>query len=106
MGLRFRKSITILPGVKLNLGKTGVSVSAGVRGFRKTFHSSGKVTTSVGIPGTGISYVDTKTRKKKTDNKTTKTTQTKSRTKKQTKTVEPVETVAPVQTTYAPTQTT
>ncbi len=60
MGLRFRKSISILPGVKLNFGKTGMSVSTGVPGFRKTFHTSGRVTTSVGIPGTGIYYVDTK----------------------------------------------
>lgn len=60
MGLRFRKSITLLPGVKLNIGTTGVSVSTGVRGFRKTFHSSGRVTTSVGLPGTGLSYVTSK----------------------------------------------
>lgn len=60
MGLRFRKSISIIPGVKLNFGKTGMSVSTGVPGFRKTFHSSGRVTTSVGIPGTGLYYVDTK----------------------------------------------
>jgi hypothetical protein len=59
MGLRFRKSISIIPGVKLNFGKSGMSVSTGVPGFRKTFHSSGRVTTSVGIPGTGISYVTT-----------------------------------------------
>lgn len=60
MGLRFRKSISIIPGVKLNFGKTGMSVSTGVPGFRKTFHTSGRVTTSVGIPGTGLYYVDTK----------------------------------------------
>ncbi len=64
MGLRFRKSISILPGVKLNFGKTGMSVSTGVPGFRKTFHSSGRVTTSVGIPGTGISYVTTENKNK------------------------------------------
>lgn len=63
MGLRFRKSISIIPGVKLNFGKTGMSVSAGVPGFRKTFHTSGRVTTSVGIPGTGLYYVDTKNSK-------------------------------------------
>lgn len=57
MGLRFRKSISILPGVKLNFGKSGMSVSTSVPGFRKTFHTSGRVTTSVGIPGTGLSYV-------------------------------------------------
>ena len=64
MGLRFRKSITLCKGVRLNIGKTGVSLSTGVPGFRKTIHSSGRVTTSVGIPGTGIYYVDTKNPKK------------------------------------------
>ena len=59
MGLRFRKSITLCKGVRLNVGKTGVSISTGIPGFRKTIHSSGRVTTSVGIPGTGIYYVDT-----------------------------------------------
>lgn len=67
MGLRFRKSVTICKGVRLNFGKTGVSISAGVPGFRKTIHSSGKVTTSIGIPGTGIYYVDTKNVSKKKD---------------------------------------
>ena len=59
MGLRFRKSITLCKGVRLNIGKTGVSISAGIPGFRKTIHSSGRVTTSVGIPGSGLYYVDT-----------------------------------------------
>lgn len=54
MGLRFRKSVSLFPGVKLNFGTTGMSVSTGVPGFRKTFHTSGRVTTSVGIPGTGL----------------------------------------------------
>lgn len=60
MGLRFRKSVSLFPGVKLNFGTTGMSVSTGVPGFRKTFHTSGRVTTTVGIPGTGLYYVDTK----------------------------------------------
>ena len=68
MGLRFRKSISIMPGVKLNFGKNGMSVSTGVPGFRKTFHSSGRVTTSVGIPGTGISYVTTENKNRTTRN--------------------------------------
>lgn len=59
MGLRFRKSITICPGVRLNLGTTGASISAGVSGFRKSFHTSGRVTTTTNIPGTGISHVST-----------------------------------------------
>ncbi|MCD7892058.1 MAG: DUF4236 domain-containing protein [Erysipelotrichaceae bacterium] len=70
MGLRYRKSITIAPGVRLNIGKTGMSVSAGVPGFRKTYHTSGRVTTTVGVPGTGLYYVDTKNNK--TQNKQSK----------------------------------
>lgn len=45
--------------MRLNVGKTGVSISAGIPGFRKTIHSSGRVTTSVGIPGSGLYYVET-----------------------------------------------
>lgn len=68
MGLRFRKSISIIPGVKLNFGKSGMSVSTGVPGFRKTFHTSGRVTTSVGVPGTGISYVTTENKNRTSRN--------------------------------------
>lgn len=60
MGLRFRKSVSILPGVRLNFGKNTASVSVGVPGFRKTINTKGQVTTTVGIPGTGLYYVDTK----------------------------------------------
>lgn len=34
MGMRFRKSFKIAPGVKLNLSKRGIGVSAGVKGAR------------------------------------------------------------------------
>lgn len=60
MGLRFRKSISLIPGVRLNFSKSGMSVSSGVPGFRKTINTKGQVTTTVGIPGTGLYYVDTK----------------------------------------------
>ena len=56
MGFRFRKSIKILPGLKLNLthkgitsasiGKPGASLNIGKKGTRN----------SIGIPGTGLSY--------------------------------------------------
>ena len=60
MGLRFRKSITLCKGVKLNFGKTGMSVTTGMRGFHNTYNfNTGKTTTSIGIPGTGLSYVTT-----------------------------------------------
>ncbi len=60
MGLRFRKSISLCKGVKLNFGKTGMSVSLGTKGYHKTINTSGRVTTTVGLPGTGIYYTDTK----------------------------------------------
>ena len=57
MGFRFRRTIRILPGVRLNIGKTGVSTSVGVRGAHVTI-GHGKVRKTVGIPGTGLSYTD------------------------------------------------
>ncbi len=60
MGLRFRKSVTLCKCVKLNFGKTGMSVSVGGKGYHKTINTKGQVTTSVGIPGSGIYYTDTK----------------------------------------------
>lgn len=57
MGLRFRKSVKICKGVRVNFGKTGASVSVGTKGLHYTAHTSGRRTTSIGIPGTGLSYV-------------------------------------------------
>ena len=60
MGLRFRKSVTLCKGVRLNFGKSGMSVTTGTRGFHNTYNfGTGKRTTSIGIPGTGLSYVTT-----------------------------------------------
>lgn len=56
MGLRFRKSIKICKGVRVNLGKSGASLSIGTKGCRYSMHTSGRRTASVGIPGTGIYY--------------------------------------------------
>lgn len=58
MGLRFRRSVKILPGVRLNFSKSGVSTSVGVRGAHVTF-GHGQVRETVGLPGTGISYTET-----------------------------------------------
>ena len=52
---RFRKSIKILPGLKLNLNKKGVSMTAGGRGFHCTVGKN-RVNTTIGLPGTGLSY--------------------------------------------------
>ena len=56
MGLNFRKSINLGKGVKLNIGKKSVGVSAGVKGARVSMNSSGRKTATFSIPGTGLSY--------------------------------------------------
>lgn len=62
MGLRFRRSMTLLPGVRLNFGLHSMSISTGVKGFRRTVSTTGRVTKTISIPGTGISYVTTSNR--------------------------------------------
>lgn len=56
MGLRMRKSFSIGKGARLNVGKKGIGVSFGTKGLRYSINSSGRRTTTIGIPGTGISY--------------------------------------------------
>ncbi|UEG55586.1 DUF4236 domain-containing protein [Bacillus sp. BC1-43] len=70
MGFKFRKSVKIAPGVKLNINSKSVGISAGVKGARVSVNSKGRTTTTVGIPGTGISYSNTTTTSKKSKNKT------------------------------------
>lgn len=64
MGLRFRKSISLGKGVKLNINKNSIGLSAGTKGARVSINSKGRKTTTIDIPGTGISYVSTKNTKK------------------------------------------
>ena len=59
MGFRFRESIKIAPGVRVNLNKKSTSVTFGGKGFHHTVSSTGRKTTTAGIPGTGISYTTT-----------------------------------------------
>ena len=59
MGFRFKRSMKIAPGVRLNFGKKSSSISLGTRGARYTINSNGKRTKSVGSPGTGVSYTST-----------------------------------------------
>ncbi|HEY2429998.1 MAG TPA: DUF4236 domain-containing protein, partial [Acidimicrobiales bacterium] len=58
MSFRYRKSINLGGGIRLNLSKTGVGISAGVPGLRYSVHSSGRVTRTVGIPHTGLYWRD------------------------------------------------
>ncbi len=69
MGLNFRKSIKLLDGVKLNVGKKSVGVSIGTKGAHYSINSSGKQTATVGIPGTGLSYSKTLGKSKKAKSK-------------------------------------
>lgn len=55
MGFRFRKTISLGKGVRLNVSKSGVSTSVGPRGASVTFGKNGTYA-NLGIPGTGLSY--------------------------------------------------
>jgi hypothetical protein len=58
MAFRFRKSFKVLPGVRLNLSKSGTSLSVGGRGATLNVGGKNGPRTTVGIPGTGISYTE------------------------------------------------
>ena len=57
MGFRFRKSINLGHGVRVNLSKSGIGYSVGAPGLRITKTAKGRVRTTASVPGTGISYV-------------------------------------------------
>jgi hypothetical protein len=59
MGLRFRKSFKIAPGVRLNVSNKSTGLSFGGKGLRYSINSNSRRTASIGIPGTGLSYVST-----------------------------------------------
>ena len=56
MGFRFRKIISVIPGVKVNLSKSGASTSIGGHGATVNVGTSGRKTVTLGVPGTGMSY--------------------------------------------------
>jgi len=62
--IRFWRRIKIFPGVYLNIGKNGISFSFGPRGIKYTKGTRGE-RVSVGLPGTGLYYVENKTKKTK-----------------------------------------
>ncbi|PFN11863.1 DUF4236 domain-containing protein [Bacillus cereus] len=71
MGFKFRKSIKVAPGVKVNLSSKGVGMSVGGKGARVSVGPSGTRLTS-SIPGTGLSY------EKRISNKKNRTIQKRS----------------------------
>jgi Protein of unknown function (DUF4236) len=55
MALRFRRRVKLFPGVHLNISRSGISTSIGVRGASLTFGKHGTYA-NTGLPGTGISW--------------------------------------------------
>jgi hypothetical protein len=55
MAIRFRRTINLFPGVRLNLSKGGVSISIGKRGVSVTMGPRG-LHLNLGVPGTGLSH--------------------------------------------------
>lgn len=56
---RFRRSVNLGGGFGVNVTKRGVGVSAGCQGLRRSWHSTGRRTSTVGLPGTGLSWQKT-----------------------------------------------
>ncbi|HEX2171771.1 MAG TPA: DUF4236 domain-containing protein [Dehalococcoidia bacterium] len=55
MGWSFRKSLKLLPGVRLNLSKGGPSLSVGRSGAAANLGRRG-VRVTLGLPGTGLRW--------------------------------------------------
>ncbi|MBR4789290.1 MAG: DUF4236 domain-containing protein [Treponema sp.] len=58
MGFRFRKSINLGNGFRVNLSKSGFGYSWGIPGYRNTITSKGRNRKTYSIPGTGLSFVE------------------------------------------------
>lgn len=70
MGLRFRKSIKLGPGVRLNLGRKSGSISFGGPLGRYTVSTTGRRTTSVNLPG-GLSYTSSSSSARRSTSRST-----------------------------------
>ena len=53
---QFRKRKKLAPGLYLNISRNGFGVSAGPKGAKISKSATGRITGSVGVPGSGISY--------------------------------------------------
>ena len=56
MGFRYRKSINLGGGLRINLSKSGIGYSWGTKGYRVTKTAHGTTRRTYSIPGTGLSY--------------------------------------------------
>jgi len=74
MGFRLRRSINLGLGFRVNLSKTGVGYSWGVKGYRLTKTATGRTRTTASIPGTGMAWVEESSgsrKRREADNKLT-----------------------------------
>ena len=55
MGFYFRKRLNFGP-LRLNLSKSGVGLSTGIRGLRAGVTAHGQMFSSANLPGTGLYY--------------------------------------------------
>jgi hypothetical protein len=55
MPFRFRRTFKILPGVKINVSKSGMSVTVGPKGYHLTFGKQG-IRQTIDFPGEGLSH--------------------------------------------------
>jgi len=76
MGLRYRKSINLGGGFRVNISKSGVGYSWGTKGYRVTKKAGGGTRKTYSVPGTGLSWTDDskKGRKQNTRSKSKSTT--------------------------------
>jgi len=59
MSFRFTRRIQLLPGIALNLSKSGASISLGPKGAKVTIGTKG-IRGTLGLPGTGLYYTGEK----------------------------------------------
>ena len=68
MGFRFRRSKKIAPGLRMNISKSGPSLTVGGKHVHTTF-GNGRVTNSVRTPIKGVYYSTTTSKRKSTQRK-------------------------------------
>lgn len=68
MGFRYRKSINLGGGFRINISKSGIGYSWGVKGYRITKTAKGTTRRTSSIPGTELSFVEETSNKKFTPN--------------------------------------
>lgn len=65
MGFRYRKSINIGGGFRINMSKSGIGYSWGTKGYRISKTARGNIRKTATLPGTGLSYVEELSNKNK-----------------------------------------